>query len=108
MKRDRKYLAFVASQPCCVTGEWPVTVHHVRFCGSPRDDRRTIPLVARLHMRTHETPGEPCVERGKKIFEQRWGVNLEAEIQKLNWAYEQKNTPRPKAGGTEKARKLAP
>ena len=86
--KDKKYRAWIASQPCMITGESPVTVHHVRFCGSPRDDRRTVPLVARLHMRTHERPGEPCVERGKKIFEAFWGGSLETAIMKYNAMYE--------------------
>lgn len=80
---DRAYLAFIASQPCVVTGERPVTVHHVRSFGSHRDDRRTIPLVARLHMRTHEQPGYPCIERGKQVFERHWGINIETEIRRL-------------------------
>ncbi len=87
-RKDKAYRAWIASQPCMITGERPVTVHHIRFCGSPRDDRRTVPLVASLHMRTHETPGKPCVERGKKVFEQFWKVDLEQAIIAYNTWYE--------------------
>jgi hypothetical protein len=79
----------MASQPCCVTGETKnVTVHHVRRYGSLRDDNRTIPLVARLHMRTHEKPGQPSIERGKEIFEQRWCVDIEEEVTKHRQRFE--------------------
>lgn len=84
---DPRYLAFVAAQPCIVTGQSPVTVHHVRRFGSPKDDYRTVPIVAPLHMLTNETPGLPCVERGKRRFEETWGVSLEAEIRRLNALY---------------------
>lgn len=88
--KDPAYREWIASLPCMVTGERPATVHHVRFCGSARDDRRTVPLVARLHMRTHEKPGFPCVERGKKIFEAFWGKDLENAIRWYNFTYERK------------------
>jgi hypothetical protein len=71
-----------------VTGERPVTVHHVRFCGSPKNDRRTLPLAARLHMLTHCLPGTVCIEHGKKRFEETYDVDIEAEILKLNREYE--------------------
>lgn len=87
--KDPKYLEWIASLPCLVSGKRPVTVHHVRFFGSPRDDRRTVPLVASLHMRTNETPGLPCVERGKKIFEAFWKVDLEDAIRIYNRLYDQ-------------------
>ena len=84
---DKEYLGFIAQQPCIVTGDRGVTIHHVRRWGSPKDDRRTVPLVAELHMRTHEFPGQLCVERGKRIFEAFWGVDLEREIERLNALY---------------------
>jgi hypothetical protein len=87
--RDPDFLDWMATQPCCVTGEWDATTHHVRFCGSPKNDRRTIRLVARLHMRTHEKPGQPCIERiGKAAFEKRYGISIEAEIAKCHERYE--------------------
>ena len=86
--RDKKFLAWMATQPCCVTGEFPATTHHVRFCGSPKDDRRTIRLIGPLHLLTAETPGRPCIERiGKAAFEKRYGISIEAEIAALNRRY---------------------
>lgn len=84
---DKPYLAWMATQRCCITGEWPATTHHVRFCGSQKDDRRTIRLVDRLHMLTHAKPGVPCVEQGKDHFESFHGVDIEAEIAKANARY---------------------
>lgn len=89
---DKAYLDFIASQPCMVTGQRPVTVHHVRQLGSPKNDRHTVPLIARLHMLVAETPGQPCVERGKKIFQSFHGVDLETEIVRLNELYSERFT----------------
>lgn len=38
-------------------------------------------------MRTNERPGEPCIERGKQVFEKFWKVDIEAEIVKVQKAY---------------------
>ena len=71
---DKAYLAWCAKQPCCVTGEFPATTHHIRFCGSPKDDRIVIRLVARLHL--HEA-GMFSIERlGKEKFEAHWKVDI--------------------------------
>ena len=78
--RDRARLAWCAGLPCCITGERPVTVHHVRKFGSPKDDTRIIPLVARLHLRGKELPSQPCIERGKAIFERFWHTDIEALV----------------------------
>lgn len=86
--RDPRRLAFIAEQPCLVTGEWPVTVHHVRRYGEPKNDHRAVPLVARLHMLTSEKPGEPCVERlGRLGFEKYYGVDFEAAIERYSRLY---------------------
>ena len=85
---DRKYLAWLAAQPCLVTARRPVTVHHVRRFGEPKHDRRTLPLVPELHQLQNEIKGIPCIERGKAIFEEFWGVNIEAAILAYNARYE--------------------
>jgi len=85
--KDPEYLTWLHTQPCMITSRRPVTVHHVRLFGGPRIDRRGLPLIAELHMLTHEKPGRPCVERGKKVFEEFWGVVLEDEILRYNNKY---------------------
>jgi len=96
--RDPAYRNWILLQPCIVMKVWKelvnqklrfVTGHHVkRGPGAPKEDRRMVPLMDFLHMRTHEIPGQPCVERGKKVFEEFWGVDLEREIGRLNAEYE--------------------
>ena len=87
---DKHYLAWLHTQPCIVTGRSDVTVHHVRFFGSLRDDRRGVPLVQELHQLgwRRRISGPPCVEDGKEKFERFYGVDLEAEIVRLNRKYE--------------------
>ncbi len=88
--KDKKYLEWLALQPSIVpSASGFTTLHHVKRCpGGPREDRRAIPLPAHLHMLTHEIPGQICVERSRKKFEEYWDVDLEAEIVKLNARYE--------------------
>lgn len=84
---DKAFLAFVASQPCLVSGRRPATVHHVRQYGSPKNDRRTVPLLAEFHM--HDF-GPTSVERlGKAEFERVHGVDLEGAILRLNKEYDE-------------------
>ncbi len=86
---DRIYLRWLAMQPPLVPGAGRLTIHHVRRYGEPKDDRRTVPLPASLHMRGDEVPGIPCVERGKAVFEKFHGVDLEAAILDYNARYAQ-------------------
>ena len=97
--KDTHYLQWLHLQPCIITGVVNaalignrvryISVHHVKECpGGPRADRRGVPLMDYLHMLTHEIPGQPCVERGRRVFEEYWQVDLEAEIRKLNARYE--------------------
>lgn len=88
---DKKRLAWAETQPCCVTGELPATTHHVRFCGSPKDDTRIIRLVARLHMYGSKEKGIPCIEEGKEEFESYHAVVIEEEIMALQIRYENEN-----------------
>ena len=64
-----------------------LTVHHVRRYGEPKNDRRTIPLPASLHMKTHAKKGTPCIEDGKAVFERFHGVDIEASIVRYNDLY---------------------
>jgi hypothetical protein len=82
---DTAYLAWMAQQPPMV-GSGPVTVHHVRRFGEPKDDRRTVPLPAEYHM--HDF-GPNAIERiGKAAFQELLGVDLETAIVVYNDAYE--------------------
>lgn len=81
---DRDYLAFIAAQPCLISGE-PATIHHVRSMGSPKDDTRTIPLAPRYHM--IQWGPESIEALGKKRFQERHGVNIEEAIERYQSLY---------------------
>ncbi len=82
---DKAYLAFIAEQPCIVCGGWPVTVHHHRTLGSPKDDTRTLPLCDPHHM--IQWGPESIEAMGKAKFQESHGVDLEAEITRLQQLY---------------------
>ncbi len=77
---DKAYLAFIAAQPCLICGE-PATVHHVRTLGSPKDDTRALPLCPAHHM--IQWGPESIEALGKTKFQERHGVDLEADIARL-------------------------
>lgn len=85
---DTARLDWAAESPCQVTGEYPATTHHVRSYGSPKDDSRIMRLVARLHMKTAALPGVPCVEDGKRVFEEFHGVEIKVLVRELRERYE--------------------
>lgn len=83
--KDRTYLAWCATQPCCVTREFPATTHHIRFCGSPKSDHVVIRLVERLHL--HDA-GMLSIERiGKEAFEAEFGINILDQASQLRDRY---------------------
>ena len=78
---DPRYLAWCATQPCCISGELPATTHHVREFGSPKNDHRVIRLAERFHL--HDA-GMLSIERlSKPDFERVHSLRIETEIQKL-------------------------
>jgi len=98
---DKKRLEWAAKQPCQITGEFPATTHHVRFCGSSRDDTRIIRLVARLHMKSSfgYVSWVPCVEDGKEVFEAYHKVSIDGLVDDLRKRYEQAGWIDRAAGG---------
>jgi len=83
---DKDYLAYMAAQPCMISGR-RATVHHVRRCGEPKNDRRTLPLAPEYHLIQHG-PRTSIEALGKAKFEKRYGVDIEASIAKYNERYE--------------------
>lgn len=89
-ERDEKYLAWIRTLPCIVTGVRLVDIeaHHVRAkgeggVGTKPDDRRAVPLSSAVHRHYHEV--------GRDLFEAMNGVNLESEILRLNREYQALN-----------------
>ncbi len=64
-----------------------LTVHHVRTCGSPKDDTRAFPLLAYLHQLAYKLPGIVCIEEGKRKFENAYGVVIEDLIERYRSLY---------------------
>jgi hypothetical protein len=97
---DLAFLEFVAGFICAVHQEWqhtgecsgPLTIHHVREFGSPKNDRRIIRLCSGHHLHGW---GRYSIERlGKAAFEGRYGLNIEQLILYYNEAYEKQNEGR--------------
>jgi hypothetical protein len=89
---DKDYLAWMARQPCMISGR-RATVHHVRRCGEGKDDRRTLPLAPEYHLIQHR-PRTSIEALGKRKFEARYSVDLEASIKRYNARYEQETGTR--------------
>lgn len=82
---DRKYVAWIASLGCMVCHR-KATVHHVRFCGSARDDRRVLPLCP-LHHQIQWGPRSSIEALGKAKFEARYGVDIEYKVREYRERY---------------------
>lgn len=63
-----------------------LTAHHVRFCGSPKNDLRILMLCGAGHL--HDFGPKSIEKIGKQKWEDYWQVSIEAEIQRLNQEYE--------------------
>lgn len=95
---DPDFVAFVAATGICIVKllapeieSWTgyscrgrLTIHHVREYGSPKDDRKILLLCEGHHQ--HDF-GEYCIERGKKRFEQTFGIDIQKQIATYNEDY---------------------
>ena len=80
--RNKPYLQWVKSLPCCVTGHPADDFHHLIACGlggsmgSKIGDNFTIPLTRQIHMELHHDP---------VLWESRYGKQRDflAETAKL-------------------------
>lgn len=84
------YMAFTRALGCVLSGKHtcsgPTQFHHVRLCGSPKDDERGIGLCPAGHL---WDAGEFSIERlGKVGWQEYWGVDLEAEIVRIQRLWE--------------------
>ena len=81
-RKDKAHLAYVAQQPCCISGHWPVVVHHLmeRFPDKigRRDYKYTIPLAPEFHNNARGVHGSERNDKTisvEKDFLNRHGVN---------------------------------
>jgi hypothetical protein len=61
------------------------TFHHVRWFGSPKSDRSGLALCASGHL--HDF-GEHSIERGKRGWEEHWGIDIRETVERENAEYD--------------------
>lgn len=83
---NAEFMAFVRKRGCILRSKHTchgiVTFHHIRTCGSPKDDTRGIGLCCAGHLQAWSAWS--IEQLGKLAFEAHWDINLEDEIKK-NW-----------------------
>jgi hypothetical protein len=87
--KDKARREWILTLPCAIADKHEcvgrTTGHHVRSYGGPKSDARLIPLCVRAHL--YEA-GKDSVEHGKRKFEERYGVDLEALVVKYDAMYQ--------------------
>lgn len=80
------HFARVAKMPCLVSGERPVTIHHVTASihggRITRSHKRIVPLAARFHLIQYG-PRESVEALGHAGFYREYGIDLLAEADRL-------------------------
>jgi len=83
---ERAHMDYVASLPCLVSGELPVTIHHVTSSihggRLSRSHLLIVPLSARYHLIQHG-PRESVEACGHAGFYRMHGVDLLSEAERL-------------------------
>lgn len=84
---EKRHMARVAQLPCLVSGERPVTLHHVTgYTDRPgrfaRSHRLVVPLAARYHLYQHG-PKESVEALGHQGFCETHGIDLLREARFL-------------------------
>lgn len=89
---DEKFKEFARSQGCILrnrhTCDGPVEFHHVRFCGSPKDDTRGFGLCAKGHEIVWNSRTS-IHALGKTKWEYQWNLSIECVIANLRKLYQQ-------------------
>ena len=84
---DRGFMEACRAGGCLIAGKRhhrclaPMTFHHIREFGGPKDDTWGVGLCAAAHLVTFNSR-DSIEALGKPKFEEYWGVNLVAEAQK--------------------------
>jgi len=96
-KLDRVYLEWVHTQSCLVCGRVPVEAHHVyEMCyGIRPPDRRAVPLCW-----THDSrDSKASIHVLGKRFGETYGIDVEAEIKRLNEKHEAEKSNQDQGSG---------
>jgi hypothetical protein len=87
--RDKKYMAWIRSQPCLISGcDFDNVAHHVHLpgeggIGMKVSDYYTVPLRAEIHVLLHQT--------GEMAFWDRHGIDPIIELIRLLESYTNQN-----------------
>lgn len=84
---EQRHMDRIATLPCLVTGQRPVTLHHPTAWGDrigrlSRSHSIVVPLIARLHLIQHG-PHESVERLGHQRFYEIHGICLRAEGERL-------------------------
>lgn len=83
---ELRHIARVAAMPCLVSGERPVTVHHVTASihggRLSRSHKRIVPLAARFHL-IQSGPKTSVEALGHGGFYEAYGIDLLAEAERI-------------------------
>lgn len=87
---NREFMEFVRQRKCILARKhnclFSTTFHHLRTCGSPKDDTWGVGLCWYGHFKAWS---ENSVEAlGKDKFEKRWDISLTEEAQRNRDAWE--------------------
>jgi hypothetical protein len=87
---DPAFKDFARKRGCILRGRHrcrgPVTFHHVREYGSPKDDTSGFALCAEAHLHVYNS--KTSIEAlGKVKWQRYWGVDISEEIRKVREAY---------------------
>ena len=94
---DREYIQWLHRLPCLVCGALPVEAHHVYdgSYGIRPPDRRAVPLC-RLH---HSRDSKASIHVLGKRFGPEYGIDVEAEIKRLNEKHEAEKATQDQESG---------
>lgn len=87
--RDQKYMAWIRSQPCLISGcDFDNVAHHVHLPGEggislKPSDYYTVPLRAEIHVLLHQT--------GEMVFWSQHGIEPTTELIRLLESYPYQN-----------------
>lgn len=88
-----KYVQWLHSKPCIITGQTGVIVHHLTSLGHgriTRNDRWCVPLIEELHAAGNR---KAVHEIGWQNFQRFWEIDLVETADRLWAEYQEEPTP---------------
>lgn len=85
--KESAHMADVASLPCCISGVWPVQVHHITECGRRLGNPWVLPLSVEEHTNINSVPFLEQLEYCRKTYK-KLGKVMPEPITKIVRKYE--------------------